>query len=151
MSATPDNAPVQILLAEDDETDVKFIIRAFERVWKEPNIHVVNNGEEALAFLYRQGEYADSPRPDLILLDLNMPRKNGFEVLEEVKKSEELKHIPIVILTTSDDEESIRQSYGLHANSYITKPTTFEELQRVVQMVVDYWMGVSVMPRRDLH
>jgi len=146
-----DNSTVHILLAEDDEIDVKFIKRAFARVWREQCIHVVSNGEEALAFLYRQGKYGDAPRPDLILLDLNMPRKNGFEVLEEIKQSKELMHIPVVVLTTSKDEESVKQSYALHANSYITKPTTFEELQRVVQMVVDYWMGTSRIPPRNLH
>jgi len=143
------DVPVKILLVEDDETDIKFITRAFERIWDAPTIAVVRNGEQALQYLRKQQDYGSAATPDLVLLDLNMPGKNGYEVLTEAKRDPELKHIPIVVLTTSSDEESIEESYKLHANSFITKPATFDELQSVVQQVVDYWRGVARLPQSN--
>lgn len=149
MSQQPLDAPINILLVEDDETDIKFIIRAFERLWEKPSINVVHDGDQALAFLRKQDEYAGAVAPDLILLDLNMPGRNGYEVLKEVKSDPGLKQIPIVVLTTSSDEDSVAQAYKLHANSFITKPATFEELQNMVQKVVDYWMSVARLPNSN--
>ncbi len=141
MSTQSDRATVNILLAEDDPDDVEFVRRAFAKVWSDCRLHVVENGEQALAFLNRAGEFAKSPVPDLILLDLNMPRKNGYEVLLEVKESESLRHIPVVVLTTSSDRDSIMKAYQLHANSFITKPVSAEQLERIVELVIEYWFS----------
>jgi two-component system response regulator len=132
---------VNILLAEDDPDDVEFVRRAFAKVWADCRLHVVENGEVALDFLRRTGPFEDAPLPDLVLLDLNMPRKNGYEVLLEVKEDEALRHIPVIVLTTSSDRDSIMKAYQLHANSFITKPVTAEQLERIVELVIEYWFS----------
>ncbi len=141
MSDQPMKTTVNILLAEDDPDDVEFVRRAFAKVWSDCRLHVVENGEMALEFLRQNGEFADAPTPDLILLDLNMPRKNGYEVLLETKEDEALRHIPVVVLTTSSDRDSIMKAYQLHANSFITKPVSAEQLERIVQLVIEYWFS----------
>ncbi len=141
MSSLSERSTVNILLAEDDPDDVEFVRRAFAKVWSDCRLHVVENGEQALAFLNRNGEFAKAPMPDLILLDLNMPRKNGYDVLLEVKEDEALRHIPVVVLTTSSDRDSIMKAYQLHANSFITKPVSAEQLERIVELVIEYWFS----------
>ena len=135
-----------ILLVEDDSDDVKFVRRAFSDVWPNCEIHSVGDGEEALSFLRRTPGYEDAPSPDLILLDLNMPRKGGHEVLLEIKQDDALKHIPVVVMTTTDDKDTVLTSYKLHANSFITKPVGTDELNRIVQTVVDYWFSAVGLP-----
>ncbi|HEX7320631.1 MAG TPA: response regulator [bacterium] len=137
---------IQILLVEDNAGDVRLVKEAL----KEGKIHVemdvVQDGVEALAFLNRKGKYTKVPRPDLILLDLNLPKKDGREVLAEVKADEDLKRIPVVILTISKDEEDIIKSYNLHANCYITKPVDLKQFMKVVQSIEDFWLTIVKLP-----
>ena len=112
------------------------------------NLHVASNGDEALAFLRREGDYADSPKPDLVLLDLNLPRRDGREVLAEVKSDPDLRRIPVVILTTSQAEEDIVRSYDLHANAYVTKPVDFAQFVHVVQQIDEFFFTVVSLPER---
>ncbi len=136
-----------ILLVEDDPDDVRFIERSFAKVWLKHQLHVVSDGEQALKFVRNAPGYEDSPLPDLILLDLNMPRKNGYEVLVELKNDDGLKHIPVVVLTTSSDYDSVMKSYKLHANSFISKPVSANELNEVVSLVVNYWFNTVGLPQ----
>ena len=138
--------PVEILLVEDSPTDVMMTREAFEQARLVNTLHVVEDGVQALAFLRQEGMYASSPRPDLILLDLNLPRKNGVEVLEEIKSDHHLQSIPIVILTTSHAEQDILSSYDLHANCYIVKPVGFEKFFKAVQSIQDFWFSVVTLP-----
>jgi CheY-like chemotaxis protein len=110
-------------------------------------LHVADDGVEAMAYLRRQGKYRDAPRPGLIILDLNLPRKSGREVLEELKADPELRAIPVVVLTTSKSEEDVARSYGLHANCYITKPVDFSKFVEVVRSINDFWLGIVTLPR----
>jgi chemotaxis family two-component system response regulator Rcp1 len=142
-----DAAPVEILLIEDSPGDVRLTREAFRDAKVHMNLHVASDGVEAMAFLSREGKHADSPRPDLILLDLNLPKKNGREVLEEIKKSPVLKSIPVVILTTSASEADILRSYLLHANCYITKPVDLEGFLNVVKSIDSFWLSVVKLPR----
>jgi CheY-like chemotaxis protein len=138
--------PIEILLVEDSPGDVELTREALTDSKMANRLHVVEDGEEALAFLRRQPPYADAIRPDLILLDLNLPRKDGREVLEEIKNDQELKMIPVVILTTSHSEEDIVRTYALHANCYITKPVDFNQFFNVVKSVEDFWFTVVKLP-----
>ncbi|WP_436910752.1 response regulator [Halosimplex marinum] len=138
--------PVEILLAEDNPGDVTLTRKALERGNISNNLHVVNDGVEAVAFLRQEGEYADEPRPDLVLLDLNMPRKDGRDVLETIKEDDDLRRIPVVVMTSSEAEEDIVQSYDLHANAYLTKPIDFDGFLDVVQRIEDFWLTVVRMP-----
>ncbi|MFB6155303.1 MAG: response regulator, partial [Haloferacaceae archaeon] len=131
---------------EDNPGDVKLTEKAFENARLSNDLHVVNDGVEALDFLHRRGEYEDAPRPDLILLDLNLPRKPGEEVLEEVKADEALKRLPVVILTSSEAEEDILQTYDLHANAYLTKPVSFDGFTEVIQKIEGFWFSVVKYP-----
>jgi two-component system response regulator len=140
--------PVEILLVEDDPGDVLMTREALADAKMANELHVVNNGEEALAFLFREGEYADAPRPGLILLDLNLPRVDGREVLARIKAEEELRRIPVVVLTTSEAEEDVLRSYDLHANAYVTKPVDFEAFVKVVRQVDDFYINVVRLPPR---
>lgn len=136
-------------MADDDEEDLLLARSALEACRLANDLHCVRNGEELLDYLYRRGEYAElasSPRPGLILLDLNMPRKDGREALQEIKADPELRHIPIVILTTSKAEEDIYRTYDLGANSYITKPVTFNSLVEVMQSLGRYWFEIVDLP-----
>jgi CheY-like chemotaxis protein len=139
--------PVVILLADDDDDDRVMTRRAFERHRLANEFHSVNDGEELMEFLKRRGKYRDAPRPGLILLDLNMPRKSGREALAEIKADPDLRNIPIVILTTSSEEEDILRSYDLGANSYITKPVGFDSLVRIVETLGAYWFQVVTLPQ----
>lgn len=141
--------PITILMADDDEEDLLLAKTALEACRLANDLHCVRNGEELLDYLYRRGEYAElasSPRPGLILLDLNMPRKDGREALQEIKTDPELRSIPIVILTTSKAEEDIYRTYNLGANSYITKPVTFNSLVETMQSLGRYWFEIVDLP-----
>jgi CheY-like chemotaxis protein len=142
-------AVVDVLLVEDDPGDVVLIKEAFEYNKVHNALHVVSDGEEALEFLYRRGRYEGAPRPDLVLLDLNLPRKDGREVLEEVKADRDLRTIPVVVLTTSEAEEDIVRSYDLHANAYVTKPVDFDRFIEVVRLIDDFFVTVVKLPTRD--
>lgn len=139
--------PFVILMVEDNPTDVLITREGLVSAKLQNTLHVAEDGIEALAFLRREGPYANAPRPDLILLDLNMPRKNGQEVLREMKEDPGLKSIPVVILTTSKSEEDVIKSYELHANCYISKPVDFDEFTRVVQAIHNFWFSVVTLPR----
>jgi CheY-like chemotaxis protein len=138
--------PIEILLVEDDPGDVLIAREALEQSKLVNNLHVAENGEEALAFLRNEGDFADSPKPDLVLLDLNLPRRDGREVLGEVKADPELRRIPVVILTTSQAEEDIIKSYDLHANAYVTKPVDFAQFVQVVQQIDEFFFTVVSLP-----
>lgn len=137
---------VDVLLVEDDDGDVLLTREAFE-VYKIRNrLHVVNDGEQALQFLRREGEYADAPRPGLILLDLNLPRRDGREVLAELKDDPELGVIPVVVLTTSEADEDIIRSYRLHANAYVSKPVNFDRFIEVIRQIDSFFITVVKLP-----
>ncbi|KJE21932.1 Response regulator receiver domain protein [Frankia torreyi] len=138
--------PVEVLLVEDDPGDVLMTREAFEDHKLRNHLNVVSDGVEALAYLRGEGEYAGAPRPDLILLDLNLPRRDGREVLREVKADERLRRIPVVVLTTSEAEEDVLRSYDLHANAYITKPVDFERFVAVVRHIDDFFVTVARLP-----
>jgi two-component system, chemotaxis family, response regulator Rcp1 len=137
---------IEILLVEDNPGDVRLTVEALREAKVHNRLSIVNDGEEAMAFLRRQGKYADAPRPDLILLDLNLPRKDGREVLAEVKSDPELRSIPVVILTTSQAEQDILRSYELHANCYVTKPVDLEQFMIVVRSIENFWLVVAKLP-----
>ena len=138
--------PIEILLVEDNPGDVDLARNALENSKIRNILHAVSNGEEAMAFLRCQGEYANASRPDLVLLDLNLPRKDGREVLAEIKSDDDLKRIPVVILTSSRDEEDILKSYNLHANCYITKPMDLDQFIKVVKSIEDFWFTIVKLP-----
>jgi CheY-like chemotaxis protein len=138
---------IEVLLVEDDPGDVLMTKEAFDDHKVKNNLSVVNDGVEALAFLRREGKYADAPTPDLILLDLNLPRKDGREVLAEIKGDPDLALIPVVVLTTSGLHDDVIASYRLHANAYVTKPVDFEQFIQVVRQIDDFFVGVVKLPR----
>jgi chemotaxis family two-component system response regulator Rcp1 len=138
--------PVEILLVEDNPGDVRLTIEGLKETKVYNNLHVAQDGIEALRFLYQEGPHSDAPRPDLILLDLNLPRKDGREVLAEIKADKSLKRIPVIVLTTSQDEEDIFKTYDLHANCYITKPLDFDQFMHIIQSVDDLWLSVVTFP-----
>jgi chemotaxis family two-component system response regulator Rcp1 len=139
---------VEILLVEDNAGDVRLAREGLRECKLLNNLSVAEDGVKALAFLRREGEYARAPRPDLIMLDLNLPRKDGREVLKEIKEDEQLKSIPVVILTTSKAEEDIVKSYSLHANCYVTKPLAIEQFINVVQAIESFWFTIVKLPPR---
>lgn len=138
--------PIEILLVEDSPSDANLTIREFNRARIANNLHWVEDGEAAMDFLHQQGDYTHVPRPDLILLDLNLPGMDGREVLEAVKADLSLKRIPIVILTTSSDEEDILRSYNLNANCYVTKPIDIQQFIHVVQLINEFWLAAVKLP-----
>ncbi|MPZ81584.1 MAG: response regulator [Actinophytocola sp.] len=137
---------VDVLLVEDDDGDILMTREAFEYHKIRNRLHVVNDGEQALQFLRREGDYGDAPRPGLILLDLNLPRRDGREVLAELKEDPELRLIPVVVLTTSEAEEDIVRSYSLHANAYVSKPVDFDRFIEVVRHIDDFFVTVVKLP-----
>lgn len=139
-------SPVEILLVEDNPGDVRLTREALKEGKVYSNLHWAKDGVEALEFLRRQGKFADVPRPDIVLLDLNLPKKDGREVLSEIKNDDELKRIPVVILTTSKAEEDVLRSYELHANCYVTKPVDLEKFIVVVQSIDKFWLTVVTLP-----
>jgi CheY-like chemotaxis protein len=138
--------PIQILLVEDNPGDVRLTQEAMRDAKISTRMYVAVDGVQALAFLRHEGSYATVPRPDLILLDLNLPKKSGHEVLAEIKADEELKRIPVVILTTSQAEQDIIESYNLHANAYVNKPVDLDEFAKVVKSIEDFWFEIVRLP-----
>ena len=138
--------PVDFLLVEDNPGDVRLTQEALRDAKIRNRVSVVEDGVEALAFLRRQGRYAEMPRPDVILLDLNLPRKDGREVLAEIKADPDLRRIPVVILTTSEAEEDILRAYNLNANCYVTKPVDFQQFVKVIHSIEDFWLSVVKLP-----
>jgi chemotaxis family two-component system response regulator Rcp1 len=141
-----DASPIEVLLVEDSPGDVRLTREAFKDAKVHINLHVASDGAEAMDFLRREGEHAHASRPDLILLDLNLPKKDGRQVLEEIKESPTLKSIPVVILTTSASEVDILRSYRLHANCYITKPVDLDGFLKVVKSIDNFWLSVVKLP-----
>jgi len=148
MSETGHGEPIEILLAEDNPGDVKLTEKALETGQIHNSLHVVNDGVEALSFLRGEGEYEDMPRPDLFLLDLNMPRMGGQEVLAAMADDESLRRIPVVVLTSSQAEQDIVDSYDRHANAYLTKPVNFEGFVDIVRRIEEFWLTVVKRPPR---
>jgi two-component system, chemotaxis family, response regulator Rcp1 len=140
------NKQVEILLVEDNPGDVRLTMEALKEGKLLNHVSVAEDGVEALALLHQEGKYAGRPRPDLILLDLNLPKKDGREVLAEIKEDPELRHIPVVVLTTSTAEHDVLKTYDLHANCYINKPVDFEQFLEVVKSVGDFWFSVVILP-----
>ena len=137
--------PVKILLVEDNPADARLIVEVFKD-FKKSNIHIVEDGVAAMDFLNKKGEYENVPRPDIILLDLNLPKKDGREVLKEIKEDPELRCIPVVILTTSSAIEDIIKTYSNYANCYITKPVDFDQFLKVVQSIENFWLTIVKLP-----
>jgi chemotaxis family two-component system response regulator Rcp1 len=137
---------IEILLVEDNPGDVRLIQEALRdgKVWNNP--HVVTDGEAALDFVYRRGPFTQAPRPDMVLLDLNLPKKDGREVLAVIKSDADLKRIPVVVLTTSKEEEDVHRAYNLAANCYVTKPVEFEEFMKVIRAIEDFWLTIVALP-----
>jgi CheY-like chemotaxis protein len=148
MNIIDEATPIEVLLVEDDPGDVLITKEALVGSKLVHNLHVVDNGEKAIDYLERQGDYYDAPRPDLILLDLNLPRLDGREVLARIKADESLRQIPTVVLTTSNAEEDVLRSYDLHANAYVTKPVEFEAFIAVVRQIDDFFLSVVRLPHR---
>jgi two-component system, chemotaxis family, response regulator Rcp1 len=147
MTTSSDGAPpVEILLVEDNVGDVRLTQEALKEGKVYNNLHWAKDGVEALQFLRRQGPHANAPRPDIILLDLNLPKKDGREVLSIIKNDDQLKHIPVVVLTTSKAEEDVLRSYELHANCYVTKPVDLDKFIVVVQSIDRFWLTVVTLP-----
>ena len=140
--------PIELLLVEDNPGDVRLTQEALREGKVRNHLHVAADGVEALAYLRREGEHAKAPQPDLILLDLNLPKKSGREVLAEIKADPVLRRIPVVILTVSKAEEDVLKSYNLHANCYITKPVDLDQFLEVVKSIEDFWLTVVVLPPR---
>ena len=146
MAERAKGAPVEILLVEDNPADVRLTQEALKEGKVFNNLHWAKDGVEALEFLRRQGRHAAAPRPDIILLDLNLPKKDGREVLQEIKSDNVLKRIPVVVLTTSKAEEDVVRTYNLHANCYVTKPVDLEKFMVVVKTIDTFWLTVVTLP-----
>jgi chemotaxis family two-component system response regulator Rcp1 len=138
----------EVLLVDDSPGDVRLTQEAFHEANPSVRLHVTVDGVEAMAFLRQQDPYVDAPRPDLILLDLNLPKKDGREVLAEIKNDDSLKRVPVVILTTSDSEQDIARSYELQANVYLTKPVRLEDFEKLVRRINDFWLTAAKLPQR---
>jgi chemotaxis family two-component system response regulator Rcp1 len=143
---SPDTQQIQILLVEDNPGDIRLTAEIFRRGKVANEVHLAKDGEDALAFLRREGPHANAPRPDLVILDLNLPRKDGMEVLADIKGDESLRLIPTVILTTSDSERDVLQSYELKANAYVTKPIEVHEFIEAVTSIEDFWLNIVRLP-----
>src|ERR1017187_6415158 len=143
---TAEVRPIEILLVEDSPSDAEFTVEALKEAKVRNHLSLVEDGVQALEFLRRQGKHAGAPRPDLIMLDLNLPRKDGREVLAEIKSDDSLKAIPVVVLTTSRAEQDVLQAYKYHANCYISKPVDFEQFLQVVRSIESFWLMVVTLP-----
>lgn len=143
---TPYGKPIEILLVEDNPADVRLMKEALKDSKVRNLLHVVEDGVEAMSYLRQEGKYSNVAAPDIILLDLNLPKKSGIEVLSEIKENDELKKIPVVVLTTSSAEEDIVKSYNLHANCFITKPVDLEQFIKVVRTTEDFWLTIVKLP-----
>ena len=145
---TPDCRAIEVLLIEDDPGDVVITREAFEHYKIRNSLRVARDGQEGLDYHYRRGAHSSAPRPDLILLDLNLPKYDGHQLLEQIKSDPELCHIPVVVLTTSAADEDILRSYQLHANAYVTKPVGFSEFMNVIRQIDEFFVQVVRLPRR---
>jgi CheY-like chemotaxis protein len=144
--------PAEILLVEDNLDDVEITLRAFRKVRVANTVHVVRDGHEALDFLFREGDYsdrADAPQPDVILLDLNLPKVNGLEVLDKIRASDGLSTIPVIVLTVSEQQQDVHKSYKLGANTFITKPVDFEKFVHAMEVLGEYWMVIAKLPPKE--
>jgi CheY-like chemotaxis protein len=148
MSDSAPAAPIEVLLVEDDPGDVLMTQEAFQDYKIANTLNVVTNGEDAISYLRRQGAFKDAVRPDLVLLDLNLPRRDGREVLRDIKGDPDLRRIPIVVLTTSDAEADVLGSYDLHANAYVRKPVDFEQFVAAIRAIDDFFISVVRLPSR---
>ncbi|MFX0028662.1 MAG: response regulator [Candidatus Hermodarchaeota archaeon] len=137
---------VNILLVEDNAADIRLITEVIQEIEIVNNLHVVRDGVESIDFLRKKGKFANTTTPDIILLDLNLPKRSGFEVLNEIKKDDNLKIIPVVILTISDSEEDIRKAYILHANCYIIKPLEMNEFRTIINSIINFWFKIVKLP-----
>lgn len=146
MSNDRDSRPIEILMVEDNPGDIRLTLEAFKEGKVRNHVHVVQDGVEALRFLKKQGPFEQAPRPDIVLLDLNLPKKDGREVLAEIKEDPQLRRIPVVVLTTSKAEQDILQTYNLHANCFITKPVDLDQFMHVVQTIEDFWLTIVKLP-----
>ena len=146
MKVGEESRPIEILLVEDNAGDVRLVKEALEENKFLNNLHVARDGVEAMEFLHKEGKYANAVRPDLILLDLNLPKKDGREVLASIKANQKIKHIPVVVLTTSKSEEDILKSYELQASCYVTKPVDLDQFLEVVKSIGDFWLAVVKLP-----
>jgi chemotaxis family two-component system response regulator Rcp1 len=147
MHNAADGKPIEILLVEDNPGDVRLAVEALRDAKVANRLHIVEDGVEAMSFLRREGRYADVPQPNLILLDLNLPRRDGREVLAEIKQDADLKRIPVVILTSSAAEQDVVQAYNLYANCYIVKPIDLDQFLKVVRSIEDFWLIVVTLPQ----
>jgi chemotaxis family two-component system response regulator Rcp1 len=138
--------PIEILLVEDNPGDARLAMESLKDAKVNNNLYWVQDGVQAMVFLRRQGEYSEAPRPDVVLLDLNLPKKDGREVLAEIKTDENLRRIPVVILTVSSDERDVLETYNLHANCYITKPIDLDQFIEVVKSIEDFWLTIVKLP-----
>jgi CheY-like chemotaxis protein len=143
-----DRGPIEVLLVEDDPGDVLMVREALSDHEHSNHLTVVSDGEQAMDLLHRRGAFADALRPDIVLLDLNLPRKDGYEVLAEIKGDEDLRRIPVVVLTTSEAERDILRSYELYANAYVTKPTDYERYMEMVRQIDEFFVTVVKLPPR---
>lgn len=143
------HSSVVILLADDDPDDRAFTLRALRQNRLSNDVHTVEDGEELMDFLHRRGAYADAPRPDVILLDLNMPRMDGREALEQIKSDPSLRKIPVVVLTTSEADQDIVQTYDLGVNAFVTKPVTFDGLVNAIKVMSDFWFEIVRLPPQN--
>ena len=149
MDTLPSGKVIEILLVEDNPGDARLTQEAFRESKVANNLHVVSDGALAMEFLRRQGPYAKAPRPDIVLLDLNLPKKDGRQVLVEMKSDPELKSIPTVVLTTSEAEQDIVQSYQLHANCYLTKPVDLDKFLKIIRCIEDFWLTFVKLPTKS--
>ena len=149
MNSYDNGSPIEILLVEDNPGDVRLTLEGFREAKVCNRIHTACDGVEAMAFLNHEGAYSSSPSPDLILLDLNLPKKDGREVLAAIKADENIKHIPVVVLTTSRAEKDIVQSYDLQANCYVTKPVDLDQFINTVKSIGDFWLAIVKLPRGE--
>lgn len=142
------NLPIEILLIEDNSGDARLLKEAFKDIETQCNISIVKDGVDALKYLYKKDEFFNSQTPDLIILDLNLPKKSGIEVLKEIKFDEDIKDIPVIVLTTSSSEKDIKTAYQLHANSYLKKPVDLDEFEQVVKTIEMFWLKLALLPER---
>jgi CheY-like chemotaxis protein len=148
MNTAYDMQPIEILLVEDNPGDVELTREALDAAKVSNKLHVVEDGADAVDFLFRRGKFTDVPRPDIILLDLNLPRKDGRQVLSEIKAEPDLSQIPVVVLTTSQADEDIIRAYQLHANCYVTKPVDFNQFMHIVSTIEEFWLTVVKLPKK---